>query len=619
MTIPAKSSLLHWTIIFTLAISGFNQRPVRAQTERNKPAGANSQKEKEDAERKEFEKKVLALLNDVAAGAWGLKLPENRLFVMTQTADLLWPFDEKRARTMYWDAANTLNLVVTAVRNTDKKLSEQERIKALQAYFTTFELRQKLVRQVAPRDPQLALEILRATRQAPPPRRISQEFPFPDDLQLEQAIAAEIAARDPAQALQIARQSLAKGITFELIDLWQRLNRQDSEKGSQFAGDVIAKLKTVNLSNDFHATIVAIQLLYASRAPSAEQQSQMEKAGYPLPKRVIIEEDKKRELVELLVNTALGASSSAQLVMHLRQVTPEIEQFFPERLAAIERKLESFQQGMSDDGRVEAELNAMVGGGTPEEMMRSAATAGDDDRQMLYRQAAMAAVANGNTDSFRELLNKEISSEKERDMVLDFLDITEVRTAVGLKQLDRLQKLAPKIRGKGERAEAMGELAFMLKEKGQTEEAAAMLDEAATLIKTDLTDEQHTNALLTLMFAYAVIDPPKAFAMAERSVDRANRQVALLLLVDKVLKTVSVKKNEIVLEQPRLLPIDYLVFKYGRGVTALAKADFNRTRALAERFERSELRLMAQILLLKGLLQPESSSYMKTTIEVIAK
>ena len=620
MTTPAKSSvLLLWTIAFTLVVPNFTLQRVRAQADRNKPADTNGQKEKEAAERKEFEKKTLALLNDVAAGAWGLKLPENRLFVMTQAADLLWPFDEKRARTVYWDAVNTFNLVTASVRSTDKKLSPEERGKLLQSYFSTFELRQKLVREAARHDPQLAMEILRATRQAPPPRSLAAEFPLPDDVQLEQGIAAEIAARDPAQALQLARQSLAKGVTIELLNLWQRLNQQDSEKGSQFAVDVIAKLRTLNLSNDFHATIIAIQLLHASRAPGPDQQSRIVIGRYPSLKRLVIEDEQRRSLVEVLVNTALGASSSAQLIMHMPQVMPEIEEFFPERRGAIERKLESLQQGMNIGQRTESEYNSLISGGTPEEIVRRAATADDDDRQMLYHQAALAAVANGNTDSFRELLNKEISSEKERNNLFDFLDMTEIRTAAGLKQLDRLQKLVPKIRGKAERAEAMGELAFLLKEKGQNEEAAAMLDEAATLIKTDLTDEKQTNALLTLMFAYAVIDPPKAFALAERTVDRANRQVSLLLLLDKVLKTGSVKKNEIVLEQPGLMPIDYLVFKYGKGVSALAKADFNRTRALAERFERNELRLMAQLLMLKGMLEPESSTFTVSTIQVIPK
>ncbi|HET9786268.1 MAG TPA: hypothetical protein VFP47_03990, partial [Pyrinomonadaceae bacterium] len=50
------------------------------------------------------------------------------------------------------------------------------------------------------------------------------------------------------------------------------------------------------------------------------------------------------------------------------------------------------------------------------------------------------------------------------------------------------------------------------------------------------------------------------------------------------------------------------VFRYGKGVAALAKADFNRTRALADRFERHELKVLARLLIVKGLFQAEQQA-----------
>jgi hypothetical protein len=203
-------------------------------------------------------------------------------------------------------------------------------------------------------------------------------------------------------------------------------------------------------------------------------------------------------------------------------------------------------------------------------------------------------------------VSKNITSAADREKILDVVDTQEIAMAAGQKQLDQLKKLLPKIRRKEERARALAELAMMLKDKDEDEEAVAMLDEAAALIKTDLKDDKQTNALLSLLCAYAVIDPAKGFALAERTVDRANSQISLLLLLDRVVKSGGVKKGEILLEQPQLMPLDFLLFKYGKGVAALAKADFNRTRALAERFERNELKLMAQLLILKSLLKPET-------------
>jgi hypothetical protein len=56
------------------------------------------------------------------------------------------------------------------------------------------------------------------------------------------------------------------------------------------------------------------------------------------------------------------------------------------------------------------------------------------------------------------------------------------------------------------------------------------------------------------------------------------------------------------------MPLDFLVFKYGKGVALLAAADFNRTKALADRFDRYELRILARLLVVKGILTPAPSA-----------
>jgi hypothetical protein len=199
---------------------------------------------------------------------------------------------------------------------------------------------------------------------------------------------------------------------------------------------------------------------------------------------------------------------------------------------------------------------------------------------------------------------KEIKDGDEQSKVLDQLDAQEIDLAAGSKRLEHLQKLIPKIRRKEERGRAMAELALMLKEKGEDQAAVSLLDDAATLIKTDLKSETQTNALLMLLSVYALVDPPKAFAMAERTIDQANKQVSTLMLVDRVIKSGAIKKGEILLDQAGILPLDFMVFKYGKGLAALATADFSRTRALADRFDRNELRLMARLLMIKTILQP---------------
>ncbi|HJU91649.1 MAG TPA: hypothetical protein VJ656_01845 [Pyrinomonadaceae bacterium] len=570
----------------------------------------DSQKAKETEQRQEFDKKTLALLNDVASAAWSLKLPENRLFVMSNTADLFWTFDEKRARNLYWEVLNSLNQLSPPVRTTGERLSKAESQKAVLAYMSTFTLRQKLLRQVARRDSQLALEMLRATRQVAP-RPFTSEFQLPDDRQLEQEIASEVAARDPAQALQVARESLAKGLSFELLNLLYQLNEKDSEKASEFANEIIAKLDTTNVAKDFRASLIALQLLEGSRARNATLTT-LGSAGTSRPLK--LNDEQKRELVEVLTDAALSATANSNLLAEINDVMPEIDEFFPERRAALERKLSTFNETLTKQQRDQNTYNTLIRHGSAEEIVRVAASANEDERLHLYTQAAIIAVIRGTTDSFRDLVSKEVKSEGEQRKILEALDAEEISSAAYRKQIDRLKELLPKIRRKEERARAMAEVALLLKEKGEDTEAATLLDEAATLIKADLKSETQSNALLTLLCAYAVVDPPKAFALAERTIDQANSQISLLLLVDKVIKSGGVKKSEIVLEYPGIMPLDYMVFRYGKGVAALAKADFNRTRALAERFERNELRVLARLLIVKGIVTAQVSHDAKTAL-----
>lgn len=560
---------------------------------------AQQNAEKEAEQRQELDKKTVALLNETASAAWGLKLPENRVFILANAADLFWASDEKRARTLYWDALNSINSIGLVTVAPGETPSKAEREKILQSYYTVYRLRQKLLRQIARRDSQLALDMLRATPQVRP-RQLGPDFRFNGELQLEQEIATEIAAQDPAQALQLARQSLSKGLSFELLHLLNRLNQNDSDKAVQFAGEVITKLQSTNVATDSVASILGMQLLWASR-------SRVNTLSTNAPAKVLsLSDEQRRQLVEMLTNAALSASANSNLLAQIADMMPEIDQFVPDRRAAIERKIAAFNETLPRDQREQWAQNALISNGTPEEIVRYAAAMDERTRQMLYRQASTIAIARGRTDAFRDFISKEVN-ESERTKILDFLDAEEIGTYAGRKQLDDLRKLLPKIGHKEERARAMAELALLLKEKGEDDEAASLLDEAATLIKTDLKDEKQTNALLVLLCAYAVIDPAKAFVLAERTVDRANSQISLLMLLDKVVKSGAVKKSEIILDQGGILPLEFLVFKYGKGVAALAKADFNRTRALADRFDRNELRLLAQLLIVKGLLQPAPS------------
>jgi hypothetical protein len=574
---------------------------------------SDKEKREKEAERKQqIERKTYVLVDEIAGAAPGLKLPENRSFILAAAADLLWEHEEPRARNLFWDALNTLNVMnLSSQVVKGAKLSAKEKEQTFSEYSAVFTLRQQLLQRVARHDPQLALDMLRSSRQAPfePVAWMHDGFTLPDDRLLEQQIATEVTARDPQKALQLARESLAKGFTYQLIMLLQRLNQKDAEIGTKFAGEIINKLRGRNIATDLPGSSIAVSLLTISRPPTGPATTKL--TTTPGNWRLNLDEEQRRELVELITNAALTESGNANLLYDLSAILPEIKEFAPERLALVQKKLTAFNQTLSKEERLSDEYNSLTRNGTPEDVLKLAATVSESQRGWMQQQAVVMAAMKGRADSFREFINTEIPDESRRKSLLDALDTEQINVAIYKSDTEELQKLLPKIRHKEERARVMSELAITLEKKGKHDEALSLLNEAQTLIKTGFESETQSNALLAVVGAYALVEPARAFGIIERTVDRANDEMTKLLLLDKFISTGIIKKGEISMQHSAMIPIDLAVFKYGTSVAALANADFDRTRAAADRFERNELRLMARLLLAQALLRHEEQAVQK--------
>jgi len=572
------------------------------------PAQANEKEkaEKELERRQELERKTLRLLDEIVAGSWGLKLPENRAFVLTTAADLLWTHDEKRARNLFWEALNNIAPPIsqsgddakTKSSNTKDLTPKGDNAQRLKDYYAMFATRQEFLTRAARRDPHLALDMLRATRLPPaPPQAVNANYRLPDESELEQAIADEVAARDPKRALQIAREGLTK-LSFGLLNTLFRLNQQSPETASEFAGDLIDKLQTANVNTDMVPCVLSVELLRFARP---RQDVQAENAALLGPAPLRLNDDQKRELVEILTSAAVSVSASENLLLRLPEVMPEIEQFAPDRAAKIKTKLAETKRTLTNEQKDWNLYSSLAEKGTPEELIRAAAKTSNDVRHEMYLAAVMNAIVKGKADALREFIKSNVEDESQRSSLNDLLDEQQVGWAVSQGKTEELQKLLPSIRLKEKRAEALAELAILLEKKGEHAKAIELLDDAQALVKVDFASKTQSDALMAVMLACSLIDPARAFAAIEPIIDRANDSIAKLLLLDKVIKSGMVKRGEIILQEPGM-PIDFAVFRYGPGIIALAKADFNRTMAMADRMERNELRIMARLLIVQALL-----------------
>src|SRR6185295_8091930 len=251
---------------------------ICGQSPPNQESTATTQEQQEA--QKALEQKAFALIEEIIVQAPTLKLAENRVSIQATAADLIWKRDEKRARVIFKQATASLAQAMSALDPSDPQYDTLAQALA--------QLRMNVLDTIARHDPQLALDFLRATRQPPPPGRHPFYSPPDVETQLEGRLASLIAVRDPQRALQIAKESLTRGLSYELINTLSQLQATDKEAAATLSHEIFARLKTEN-SMTPDVSGIAFNLLQMCRPPQGDEQ-------------------RFRELLDLLITTALNAS-----------------------------------------------------------------------------------------------------------------------------------------------------------------------------------------------------------------------------------------------------------------------------------------------------------------------
>ena len=300
------------------------------------PLSPTKQKtQKEPSQKKEAEKlqtlkrKALALLDEVLAEASDLKLPENRSFVLGVAGDLLWTHDENRARKLFWESMSSLSPLIN------------ETPKPGYGFVGFGYMRQHLLTLVTARSPQLALEMLHDSR-PPQPAYAYPNYVADGERANEQMILMETAVGDPKQILKVGHRFLAAGVTFDLLEILIRLNEKDPGMAKEFATEVIAKLKTANPVTETEVAGLTASVLRLGRTLPDWTQGRG---------RLKLNDDQRRNLVNVLTNAALGESAGEGILVPLSEIMPEVKRFAPDRAARLSARLTQFTNSLSAQQR----------------------------------------------------------------------------------------------------------------------------------------------------------------------------------------------------------------------------------------------------------------------------
>jgi hypothetical protein len=465
---------------------------------------------------------------------------------------------------------------------------------------------------IAERDPKLALEFLRATRQPPPPVHPRASFRQPDqELMLEAQLAQQIAGRDPQQALRIAEEILSRGLSSNLISLVDQLRVRDSEGASRLAANMVKKLRTANFVTDYEANAIASYLLLSTRPAenanaNGQRPQQAISAGQNNAARLQLDETARRDLVNLLVNATVSTAAESRrsgntnrLLSTVQQLMPEVERYAPAQAAGIRRRLEGFEGRIGGGARESPQVSETA---TPEAIIEAAAKAAPEMREQLYRMAAWKAFNEGNPDRARQIINNHIEGASQREQMLRELEQQMFWRAASEGKIEQAQTFLARIKSTDERIGMLLQLARVTAERGNTVAAVAFLDEGWNLIGGRAKGQAQFAMQLQIAQIYAQLASPRAFEIVEASITHLNELVAAAAVLDGFGQE-AFTQDELKRQDGHLW--GSLAMQCHEALAALASVDFDHARSSADRFQRPELRLPARLAVARGILFKE--------------
>ncbi len=520
----------------------------------------NKKKDKISAE---LRKDAVSFLRETAVDVNNMRALENRISFSAELANLMWFNDEKEARAMFKSVIHDFRQLLTQFDGPETAPETEEETSLLvgggrgdfnREFFKALAVRQQIALNLAEHDPQLAFDFLAETDQAisNPKLRLQLE----QNSYFEMQLLNRIAAKDVDVALKHGRKALEKGFNGQMGDLLKKIYAKDAEKGASFGEDILKKIKSIDATPDnFYHLSTLLNL-------GNENLEQIKKEP---GKRPMFTEQSMRELADLLGQALLKRENLDN--SEINRYLPQVEKFAPVRAAQIRQKINTKN---TKNGAVS------FGDAPPRPPMPA-----QNKSQAETQKKLMEDVGS---------LNKKTLSKEERQKVVE-----------------QARKIIASVKNREQKLFALSALAAQVALSGDKESASQIMDDARSLINPQPKNYREYTETWIVITGYAGVDTEKAFPMLENTIFRLNETISAAIKVAEFIDT----SNDIIEDG------EVQVGSFGGEITRgllrslgtidmtiqnLAKADFVRAKALTNKFERQEIRILAKMIVLRGIL-----------------
>lgn len=537
----------------------------------------------------EKQKQQNALLEQISKDADGLRLPENRALVLTKLGDSLWATDEKRARQFFQTAVNAL---VAAQTDAESEKKQQGNLYGL-IYGTS--PRQEIMTTIAARDAEFALDAFYKSR----PAKIAQALAAANNAEkkdsearqyaqnetaFEQSLINKFSEQSPQRALKLFRESLAKGVTYEAINLIEKLKTKDLELANQLASEIADKLLASDFEKDANAASMTAAFV-----------GEYGKKPEPNQKTLTVDDKLLRDLTAKFVKNILKSDEGDYEVEY---ILPIVEKYAPESLAALKQKKAKYDKENKRED-YDAFNKLIEGNPSPDKLLSEAEKYPDDLKNQIYYAAAEKTAQSGNVEQAKKIISSRLP-ENERENYLTQINYNLIQQAMTAEKYDQAALLINQIPAESSRFYFFMQLATTIYQKNPAEnkrQALTVIEQARALVPQPVETLEDISQVMQIAATLADIDAEQAFPVLESLTYQLNEYIEAAAIIGKYRSDGTMRKGEM------------LVNSYGsvnglnsmtQILATLRKKDFSRTAAFVNSLQRPEVRVSLEMQLIEN-------------------
>lgn len=554
---------------------------------------------KKDEQDEKLKKEAVDFLRETMADVNTMRSLENRLSFNAEMASLMWFHDEKEARAMYLGVTSDfrqllvefdtqLNAFAMAEASTGDEtvalgmfddLSPKQNIQRKLA--KALEMRKQIAMSLAEHEPDLAMAFYQDSLTAITNPE-SRKGMIDQDSYFEVQLMTQIAESNAAKAAQYGLKTLDKGVGFQHVELLKKIYKKDADKGIEFAQALISKIKSDKPEGDDLYVINTLVRFAEETAPTPPKAN---------AKKPVMTTGEMRDLVEVMARGVLESGDDQGEIgagyMDL------FEKYTPTRAVQIKAKYRRKNAG-STPSTTAANANAVA---------MAAANS----------MAAIAAPQNAEAERKAKALEEKIAAEAKLMEDVATLGTKPLSKDERAKIIVQARKIISQSPGKDKKIAGLSLLAAQVAKAGDKELATEIMKDAERFVNPQPKNYQDFMLTWMLISGYAEADPDKAFPLLSDTVLRLNDTVSAFI---KAAEFIDVRGEMI---DDGEVQVGQFGGSMLRGLTselkiaqptlrALAKADFARTKAATNTFDRPEVRVLAKMLVLRTLLNPKGAT-----------